>query len=66
MAALEELKKKLSPLFDPDKGLSAESTLDPCDSYMVSFSLLENLAMPLEGFLVINYLFCEALRWRNG
>lgn len=45
MAGLEELKKKLSPLFDPDKGLSAGSTLDPYDSYMVRFSLSEKLAI---------------------
>lgn len=37
MAGLEELKKKLAPLFDTEKGFSAGSTLDPSDSYMVSF-----------------------------
>lgn len=35
MAGLEELKKKLTPLFDAEKGLSFGSTLDPSDSYMV-------------------------------
>lgn len=39
MAGLEELKKKLAPLFDAEKGFSSGSTLDPSDSYMVSFSL---------------------------
>lgn len=38
MAALEELKKKLSPLFDAEKGFSSSSSLDPNDSYLVSFS----------------------------
>lgn len=37
MAGLEELKKKLTPLFDAEKGFSSGSTLDPCDSYAVSF-----------------------------
>lgn len=35
MAGLEELKKKLQPLFDADKGLPSGLALDPCDSYMV-------------------------------
>lgn len=35
MAGLEELKKKLVPLFDAEKGFSSGSTLDPSDSYMV-------------------------------
>jgi hypothetical protein len=36
MAGLEELRKKLVPLFDAEKGFSAGSTLDPCDdSYTV-------------------------------
>lgn len=38
MAGLEELKKKLVPLFDAEKGFSLGSTLDPSDSYMVSVS----------------------------
>lgn len=43
MAGLEELKKKLVPLFDAEKGFSSGSTLDPSDSYMVSQSLYANL-----------------------
>lgn len=39
MAGLEELKKKLVPLFDAEKGFSSGSTLDPSDSYMVHFFL---------------------------
>lgn len=39
MAGLEELKKKLVPLFDADKGFSPASTSDPFDSYSVSSSL---------------------------
>ena len=39
MAGLEELRKKLAPLFDAEKGFSAGSTLDPYDSYNVSFNL---------------------------
>lgn len=37
MAGLEELRKKLTPLFDAEKGFSTGSTLDPSDSYTVSF-----------------------------
>ncbi|PRQ50305.1 putative mitogen-activated protein kinase kinase [Rosa chinensis] len=34
MAGLEELRKKLTPLFDVEKGLGlGSSTLDPSDSY---------------------------------
>lgn len=36
MAGLEELKKKLQPLFDADIGPSVDITMDPCESYMVS------------------------------
>lgn len=36
MAGLEELKKKLVPLFDAEKGFPSGSTIDPSDSYMVS------------------------------
>ncbi|GER56842.1 mitogen-activated protein kinase kinase [Striga asiatica] len=36
MAGLEELRKKLAPLFDAEKGFSSGSTIDPTDSYMVS------------------------------
>lgn len=38
MAGLEELKKKLVPLFDAEKGFSAASAPDLTDSYMVGFS----------------------------
>ncbi|KAL0315152.1 UNVERIFIED_CONTAM: Mitogen-activated protein kinase kinase [Sesamum calycinum] len=34
MAGLEELKKKLVPLFDAEKGFPSGSTIDPSDSYM--------------------------------
>jgi hypothetical protein len=37
MSGLEELRKKLVPLFDAEKGFSPGSTLDPSDSYTVSF-----------------------------
>jgi hypothetical protein len=36
MSGLEELRKKLSPLFDAEKGFSSTSTLDTNDSYTVS------------------------------
>lgn len=39
MAGLEELRKKLVPLFDAEKGFSAGSTLDPSDSYMVTLTI---------------------------
>lgn len=42
MAGLEELKKKLTPLFDSEKGFSSDSTLDPSDSYVVSIPYKEN------------------------
>lgn len=35
MAGLEELKKKLVPLFDADKGISDGPAMDPSASYMV-------------------------------
>lgn len=35
MAALEELKKKLTPLFDAEKGFSSGNTLECGDSDMV-------------------------------
>lgn len=38
MAGLEELKKKLEPLFDAEKGLSFGTVMDPSESYMVSTS----------------------------
>jgi len=39
MSGLEELRKKLAPLFDAEKGFSSSSTLDPSDSYTVTLSL---------------------------
>lgn len=39
MAGLEELKKKLAPLFDAEKGFSDGPSLDPCASYMVISSM---------------------------
>lgn len=36
MAGLEELKKKLVPLFDAEKGFPSGSTIDPSDSYLVT------------------------------
>ena len=41
MAGLEELRKKLAPLFDAETGFSSGSTLDPYDSYMVNVALNE-------------------------
>ena len=38
MAGLEELKKKLTPLFDAEKGFSPVNTLGGSDSDMVSLS----------------------------
>lgn len=35
MAGLEELKKKIGPLFDADEGLEEGPPLDLCASYMV-------------------------------
>lgn len=35
MAGLEELKKKLVPLFDADRGIQDGTAMDPCASYMV-------------------------------
>lgn len=43
MSGLEELKKKLQPLFDADIGPSGEMTMDPCESYMVSSEGAVNL-----------------------
>lgn len=45
MAGLEELKKKLVPLFDAEKGFSSASTLDPSNSYMVGESLYAKLIL---------------------
>lgn len=35
MAGLEELKKKLVPLFAAENGFSSASSSDPCESYVV-------------------------------
>lgn len=56
MAGLEELKKKLTPLFDAEKGLSFGSTLDPCDSYMV-ITVLKNFRIIIVRFSLIYYWF---------
>lgn len=58
MSGLEELRKKLAPLFDAEKGFSSSSTLDPCDSYTVTLSLtavqfvLKWVSMVLSNFVL--------------
>ncbi|KAF5740405.1 mitogen-activated protein kinase kinase 3 [Tripterygium wilfordii] len=54
MSGLEELKKKLTPLFDAEKGFSAGSTLDPSDSYMLSDEGTVNLLSRSYGVYNIN------------
>ncbi|KAH7577313.1 hypothetical protein ACOSP7_001830 [Xanthoceras sorbifolium] len=56
MAGLEELKKKLAPLFDAEKGFSAGSTLDPSDSCMLSDGGTVNLLSRSYGVYNINEL----------
>ncbi|KAL8110061.1 hypothetical protein AgCh_025970 [Apium graveolens] len=56
MAGLEELKKKLVPLFDAEKGFSCGSTLDPSDSYMLSDGGTVNLLSRSYGVYNINEL----------
>lgn len=56
MAGLEELKKKLVPLFDAEKGFSSGSTLDPSDSYMLSDGGTVNLLSRSYGVYNINEL----------
>ncbi|GAV70235.1 Pkinase domain-containing protein [Cephalotus follicularis] len=56
MAGLEELKKKLAPLFDAEKGFSSGSTLDPSDSYMLSDGGTVNLLSRSYGVYNINEL----------
>ncbi|ONI19672.1 hypothetical protein PRUPE_3G290900 [Prunus persica] len=58
MAGLEELRKKLTPLFDAEKGFSTGSTLDldPCDSYTLSDSGTVNLLSRSYGVYNINEL----------
>lgn len=52
MAGLEELKKKLVPLFDAEKGFPSGSTIDPSDSYMVK--LLFNFMIFVRLLLLIH------------
>ncbi|KAG7985684.1 hypothetical protein I3843_03G039300 [Carya illinoinensis] len=56
MAGLEELRKKLAPLFDAEKGFSPGSTLDPCDSYTLSDGGTVNLLSRSYGVYNINEL----------
>ncbi|XP_065868767.1 mitogen-activated protein kinase kinase 3 [Euphorbia lathyris] len=56
MAGLEELRKKLAPLFDPEKGFSAGLTLDPGNSYMLSDGGTVNLLSRSYGMYNINEL----------
>ncbi|KAF9625680.1 hypothetical protein IFM89_025465 [Coptis chinensis] len=57
MAGLEELKKKLAPLFDAEKGFSdGSSSMDPCESYMVSDGGTVNLLSQSCGIYNINEL----------
>ncbi|KAK1577037.1 hypothetical protein Q3G72_018580 [Acer saccharum] len=56
MAGLEELKKKLAPLFDAEKGFSAGSTFDPSDSCMLSDGGTVNLLSRSYGMYNINEL----------
>ncbi|CDY50119.1 BnaC04g32540D [Brassica napus] len=56
MAALEELKKKLSPLFDAEKGFSSSSSLDPNDSYLLSDGGTVNLLSRSYGVYNFNEL----------
>lgn len=65
MAGLEELKKKLAPLFDAEKGFSAGSTFDPSDSCMVSLFCVNKLGIISEVFHEMCYWLCVAIRWWN-
>ncbi|KAI3464093.1 hypothetical protein Pfo_020756 [Paulownia fortunei] len=56
MAGLEELKKKLVPLFDTEKGFPSESTTDPSDSYMLSDGGTVNLLSKSYNIYNINEL----------
>uniref|UniRef100_A0A6N2MAW7 Uncharacterized protein n=1 Tax=Salix viminalis TaxID=40686 RepID=A0A6N2MAW7_SALVM len=51
-----ELKKKLTPLFDSEKGFSSGSTLDPNDSYVLSDGGTVNLLSRSYGVYNINEL----------
>uniref|UniRef100_A0A7N0TNF0 mitogen-activated protein kinase kinase n=1 Tax=Kalanchoe fedtschenkoi TaxID=63787 RepID=A0A7N0TNF0_KALFE len=54
MAGLEELKKKLAPLFDAEKGFSSGSPLDTSDSYLLSDGSTVNLLSKSYGNYNIN------------
>ncbi|KAF4399877.1 hypothetical protein G4B88_021091 [Cannabis sativa] len=56
MAGLEELRKKLTPLFDSEKGFSSSSTFDPSDSYTLSDGGTVNLLSQSYGVYNINEL----------
>ncbi|KAG8388591.1 hypothetical protein BUALT_Bualt02G0141500 [Buddleja alternifolia] len=56
MAGLEELKKKLVPLFDAEKGFPSESTIDPSDSYLLSDGGTVNLLSKSYNVYNINEL----------
>uniref|UniRef100_A0A1D1YUZ6 mitogen-activated protein kinase kinase n=1 Tax=Anthurium amnicola TaxID=1678845 RepID=A0A1D1YUZ6_9ARAE len=56
MAGLEELKRKLQPLFDADKGFPDGMTSDPCESYMLSDGSTVNLLSRSYGVYNINEL----------
>ncbi|KAK4771843.1 hypothetical protein SAY86_013618 [Trapa natans] len=56
MDELEKLKKKLTPLFDAEKGFSSGSGLDPSDSYMMSDGGTVNLLSRSYGVYNINEL----------
>ncbi|KAH7682841.1 Mitogen-activated protein kinase kinase protein [Dioscorea alata] len=56
MAGLEELKKKLEPLFDAEKGLSYGTVMDPSESYMVSDGGTVNLLSKSCGVYNVNEL----------
>ncbi|KAL6493549.1 Mitogen-activated protein kinase kinase 3 [Orobanche gracilis] len=56
MAGLEELKKKLVPLFDAEKGLPSGSTIAPSDTYMLSDGGTVNLLSKSYNIYNINEL----------
>jgi hypothetical protein len=56
MSGLEELRKKLAPLFDAEKGFSSTSTLDPNDSYTVS--VFFSIFLSTEEICCLLLIFC--------
>ncbi|GFP92348.1 mitogen-activated protein kinase kinase 3 [Phtheirospermum japonicum] len=56
MSGLEELRRKLAPLFDAEKGFSSGSTIDPSDSYMLSDGGTVNLLSKSYNIYNINEL----------